>query len=61
VTPAGPILLIAVGGNALIREGLRGTISEQFLERGGGHAIITSPAHIGDAMAGRTGTHLVAG
>jgi len=33
----------------------------EFVERGGGRAIITSPAHIGDAMAGRTGTHLVAG
>ncbi|HTY78170.1 MAG TPA: carbamate kinase [Candidatus Bathyarchaeia archaeon] len=32
----------------------------EFVERGGGRAIITSPAHIADAMAGRTGTHLVA-
>lgn len=32
----------------------------EFLERGGGRAIITSPAHLGEAMAGRTGTHLVA-
>ena len=31
----------------------------EFVERGGGRAIITSPAHIADAMAGRTGTHLV--
>ena len=32
----------------------------EFVERGGGRAIITSPAHIADAMAGKTGTHLVA-
>jgi carbamate kinase len=32
----------------------------EFIERGGARAIITSPAHIEDALAGRTGTHLVA-
>jgi carbamate kinase len=30
-----------------------------FLEGGGREAIITDPAHLGDAMAGRTGTHVV--
>jgi carbamate kinase len=29
-----------------------------FLEGGGREAIITDPAHLGDAMAGRTGTHV---
>jgi len=33
----------------------------EFIERGGGRAIITSPDHLEDAMAGRTGTHVVAG
>jgi len=32
-----------------------------FIERGGRRAIITSPDHIEDAFAGRTGTHMVAG
>jgi carbamate kinase len=32
----------------------------EFVERGGARAVITSPAHIEAAMAGRTGTHLVA-
>ncbi len=33
----------------------------EFIERGGRRAIITSPDHLEDAMAGRTGTHVVAG
>jgi len=33
----------------------------EFIERGGQRAIITSPEHIEDAVAGRTGTQLVAG
>jgi carbamate kinase len=33
----------------------------EFIERGGQRAIITSPDHIEDAVAGRTGTHMVAG
>jgi carbamate kinase len=31
----------------------------QFIERGGREAIITSPGHLQDAVAGRTGTHIV--
>jgi len=30
-----------------------------FLEGGGREAIITDPAHLGEALAGRTGTHVV--
>lgn len=30
-----------------------------FLEGGGREAIITDPAHLGDALAGKTGTHVV--
>ncbi len=30
-----------------------------FLEAGGKHAIITDPAHIMDALEGKTGTHIV--
>lgn len=33
----------------------------EFIERGGQCAIITSPDHLEDAIAGRTGTHVVAG
>lgn len=33
----------------------------EFIERGGQRAIITSPSHLEDAIAGRTGTHVVAG
>jgi len=33
----------------------------EFIERGGARAIITSPDHLEDALAGRTGTHVVAG
>ena len=33
----------------------------EFIERGGARAIITSPAHLEEAIAGRTGTHVVAG
>jgi carbamate kinase len=33
----------------------------EFIERGGRRAVITSPDHIEDALAGRTGTQLVAG
>ncbi len=33
----------------------------EFIERGGQRAIITSPDHLEDAIAGRTGTHVVAG
>ena len=33
----------------------------EFIERGGKRAIITSPDHLEDAIAGRTGTHVVAG
>jgi carbamate kinase len=32
----------------------------QMLARGGKEVIITSPNHLEEAMAGRTGTHLVA-
>jgi len=32
----------------------------EFIERGGKRAIITSPDHLEDAIAGRTGTHVVA-
>jgi carbamate kinase len=32
----------------------------EFIERGGQEAIITSPDHLEEAVAGRTGTHLVA-
>jgi carbamate kinase len=32
----------------------------EFIERGGQQAIITSPEHLEEAVAGRTGTHLVA-
>jgi len=32
----------------------------EFIERGGARAIITSPDRLEDALAGRTGTHLVA-
>ena len=32
----------------------------EFIERGGQRAIITSPDHLEDAIAGRTGTHVVA-
>jgi carbamate kinase len=32
----------------------------QFLERGGGEAIITSPEHAEEALAGKAGTRLVA-
>jgi carbamate kinase len=32
-----------------------------FIERGGQRAIITSPSHLENAIAGRTGTHVVAG
>ncbi len=32
----------------------------EFIERGGKRAIITSPAHLEEAIAGRTGTHIVA-
>jgi carbamate kinase len=32
----------------------------EFIERGGKRAIITSPNHLEEAMAGRTGTHVVA-
>ncbi len=88
--------VIAVGGNALIRAGQRGTIPEQFenarataahvgalvsdgwrvvLTHGNGPQVgfilrrseivaetdFTSPDHIEDALAGRTGTHVVAG
>jgi len=31
-----------------------------FLERGGREVVITSPDHLADAVAGRTGTHIVA-
>ena len=31
------------------------------IERGGARAIITSPDHLEEAPAGRTGTHVVAG
>ena len=30
-----------------------------FLEGGGREAIITNPAHIGAALAGKAGTHIV--
>jgi carbamate kinase len=30
-----------------------------FLEGGGREAIITDPAHLGEALAGKTGTHVV--
>jgi carbamate kinase len=33
----------------------------EFIERGGQRAIITSPDHLEGAIAGRTGTHVVAG
>jgi len=33
----------------------------EFIEQGGTRAIITSPDHLEDAIAGRTGTHVVAG
>ena len=33
----------------------------EFIERGGTRAIITSPDRLEDALAGRTGTHVVAG
>jgi carbamate kinase len=33
----------------------------EFIEQGGTSAIITSPDHLEDALAGRTGTHVVAG
>jgi carbamate kinase len=33
----------------------------EFIERGGQRAIITSPDHLEDAIAGKTGTHMVAG
>ncbi len=32
----------------------------EFIERGGKRAIITSPNHLEEAIAGRTGTHVVA-
>lgn len=32
----------------------------RYLENGGKRAIITSPAHVGRALAGETGTHIVA-
>ena len=32
----------------------------EFIARGGKRAIITTPAHLEDAVAGRTGTHIVA-
>jgi carbamate kinase len=32
----------------------------EFVERGGKEVIITSPAHLEEAVAGRTGTHVVA-
>ena len=32
----------------------------EFIERGGQEAVITSPGHLEEAVAGRTGTHLVA-
>lgn len=103
-------LLVAIGGNALIRNGQRGTITEQaenardtarpiaalvaegwrvvvthgngpqvgfillrselagpkieaaimFLKRGGGEALITSSYRLAEAVAGRTGTRIVA-
>ncbi len=31
----------------------------EFVDRGGDEAIITSPGHLEDAVAGRTGTHIV--
>ncbi len=31
----------------------------EFIERGGQRAIITSASHLEDAVAGRTGTHIV--
>ena len=33
----------------------------EFIERGGTRAIITAPERLEDALAGRTGTHVVAG
>src|SRR5262249_26149375 len=33
----------------------------EFIERGGRRAVITSPDHIQDALAGRRGTQLAAG
>ena len=32
----------------------------EFIERGGKRAIITSPSHLEEAVAGRTGTHIIA-
>ena len=32
----------------------------EFIERGGRRAIITSPSHLEEAIAGKTGTHIVA-
>jgi len=31
-----------------------------FLEQGGREVVITSPDHVADAVAGRTGTHITA-
>ncbi|MBI2237956.1 MAG: hypothetical protein HYU54_05445 [Actinobacteria bacterium] len=57
-------VVIALGGNALTREGQAGTYEEQranaVRQAGGDVAIVTSPRRAAAALAGTHGTRVVA-
>jgi carbamate kinase len=60
MTPAEARRYLAAGEFPAGSMGPKVRAAIEFIERGGQQAIITSPEHLEEAVAGRTGTHLVA-